>query len=54
MLLSLAGDRPVIAQRPNYLSDAPFRDRFDANPYHQPRDLDEIAPRRGQRDYRRE
>jgi type IV secretion system protein VirD4 len=54
MLLGLAGERPVIAQRPNYLSDTPFRGRFDPNPYYQPRDLDDIQPRRGQRDYRRE
>ena len=54
MLLSLAGHRPIIAQRPNYLADAPFRGRFDPNPYHQPRDLDYIKPRRGQRDYKPE
>jgi type IV secretion system protein VirD4 len=53
MLLGLAGERPVIAQRPNYLTDTPFHGRFDPNPYYQPRDLDEIKPRRGQRDYRR-
>jgi len=54
MLLGLAGERPVIAQRPNYLTDAPFQGLFDPNPYYQPDDLAEIQPRRGQRDYRRE
>jgi type IV secretion system protein VirD4 len=54
MLLSLAGDRPVIAQRPNYLTDTPFRGQFDPNPYHQPQDLEQIKPRRGQRDYSRD
>ncbi|MCA1779512.1 MAG: type IV secretory system conjugative DNA transfer family protein [Xanthomonadaceae bacterium] len=54
MLLSLAGDRPVIAQRPNYLIDTPFKHQFDPNPYHQPKDLEQIAPRRGQRNYRRD
>jgi type IV secretion system protein VirD4 len=53
MLLGLAGERPVIAQRPNYLTDTPFHGRFDPNPYYQPRDLDEIKPRRGQRAVRR-
>ena len=54
MLLSLAGRRPIIAQRPNYLTDTPFQGRFDPNPYHQPQDLDRIKPRRGQRDYKPE
>jgi len=54
MLLSLAGDRPVVAQRPNYLTDTPFRGTYDPNPYHQPQDLDAIRPRRGQRDVRRD
>jgi len=52
MLLSLAGQRPVIAQLPNYLIDTPFKNQFDPNPYHQPTDLESIKPRRGQRDYR--
>ena len=54
MLLSLAGERAIIAQRPNYLTDKPFAGQFDPNPYHQPADLQAIAPRRGQRDYRRD
>lgn len=54
MLLSLAGDRPMIAQRPNYLADTPFQGQFDPNPYHQPQDLDQLKPRRGQRDYSRD
>jgi len=49
MLLTLAGDTPVIAQKPNYLSDPPFVGRFDDNPYYQPRDVEQLRPRRGQR-----
>lgn len=52
LLLSLAGDRPVIAQLPNYLTDRPFKGQFDPNPYHEPRDLEMIRPARGQRIYR--
>jgi len=33
MILQLAGDEAVIAQRPNYSSDAPFQGLFDVNPY---------------------
>jgi len=51
MLLSLAGHRPIIAQRPNYLTDTPFQGHFDPNPYYRPGNLEEIKPRRGQRDY---
>lgn len=53
MLLSVAGERAIIAQRPNYLTDTPFAGQFDPNPYHQPADLQELAPRRGQRAYQR-
>lgn len=49
MLLTLGGDMPVIAQKPNYLSDPPFRERYDNNPYYQPRDAERLRPRRGQR-----
>jgi len=49
MLLTLGGDMPVIAQKPNYLSDPPFGGRFDDNPYYQPRDAEQLKPRRGQR-----
>ena len=52
LLLSLAGDRPVIAQLPNYLIDTPFRGRFDPNPYHEARDMDALKPSRGQRDFK--
>lgn len=51
MLVTLAGDMPVIAQRANYLTDAPFKGTFDANPYYQPADAEQLKPRRGQRDY---
>lgn len=34
MLLMIAGDEPVIAQRPNYLSDPCFRGQADPNPFH--------------------
>ena len=49
MLLTLAGDLPVIAQKPNYLSDKPFEGLYDDNPYYQPRDAELLKPRRGQR-----
>jgi type IV secretion system protein VirD4 len=49
MLLTLGGDMPVIAQKPNYLSDPPFAGRFDDNPYYQPGDAEQLKPRRGQR-----
>lgn len=53
MMLMIAGDEPVIAQRPNYLIDAPFAGLFQANPYHTPDDLDAVTPRLPQREYRR-
>ena len=34
MLLQVAGDEAVIAQRPNYLTDAFFKGQADPNPYH--------------------
>lgn len=49
MLLTLGGDMPVIAQKPNYLSDPAFGGRFDDNPYYQPKDAEQLAPRRPQR-----
>lgn len=51
MLLMIGGDEPVIAQRPNYLADAPFRGRFDANPFHAADDLDAVTPRSPQRSF---
>jgi len=33
-LLSQAGQFPRVVQRPNYLTDALFKDRYDANPFH--------------------
>ena len=53
MLLTLGGDMPMIAQKPNYLSDPPFQGRYDDNPYYQPRDAEQLKPRRGQRNYQR-
>jgi type IV secretion system protein VirD4 len=50
MLLTLAGEPPTIAQKPNYLSDPPFNGRFDQNPYYQAKDAAQLQPRRGQRD----
>jgi len=52
MLLTLGGELPVIAQKPNYLSDPPFQGRYDDNPYYEADDAKEIAPRRPQRDLR--
>ena len=53
LLLSLARERPVIAQLPNYLKDSPFQGQFDTNPYHRPADFSQMQPRRGQREYKR-
>ncbi len=53
MLLQMAGDETVIAQRPNYLTDAVFKGQSDANPYHCQDDDDEVAPHRAQRRYKR-
>jgi type IV secretion system protein VirD4 len=33
MLLQIGGDEAVLAKRPDYRSDAPFRELFDQNPY---------------------
>ncbi|AKS41371.1 type IV secretory system conjugative DNA transfer family protein [Wenzhouxiangella marina] len=54
MLLTLAGAPPMIAQKPNYLTDPPFQGRYDDNPYYQPEDARALEPRRGQRDLRSE
>lgn len=53
LLLSLAGDEPVIAQRPNYLTNLPFSGMFDGNPYHSRIDIDEVTPRYPQRIFKR-
>jgi len=53
MILQVAGDEAVIAQRPNYLSDALFKDQTDANPFHTKDDDDELAPQQAQRRYKR-
>lgn len=53
MLLMIAGDEAVIAQRPNYLSDPIFRGQYDANPFHTSDDDDELKPRRPQRWFHR-
>ena len=53
MILQVAGDEAVIAQRPNYLTDSVFKDRVDENPFHTKDDDDEVAPREAQRRYKR-
>jgi type IV secretion system protein VirD4 len=53
MLLQIAGDETVIAQRPNYLTDALFTGMTDPNPYHCQDDDDELKPRHAQRRYKR-
>ena len=54
MLLCLAGDECVIAQRSNYLTDRPFSGMFDDNPYHTELDMDAVRARYPQRYFRRE
>jgi type IV secretion system protein VirD4 len=53
MLLLKASDEPVIAQRPNYLTDPVFAGMADANPFHSPVDEDAVRPRRPQRRFMR-
>lgn len=49
MLLCLAGDEPVIAQKPNYLCDPLFSGQFDPNPFHMRGDEDRVTARRPRR-----
>ena len=53
MLLSLAGDEPVIAQKPNYLTDPVFAGQFDQNPYHVGSSVTGMEPSRPQRVFKR-
>lgn len=53
MLLMIAGDEPVIAQRPNYLTDPCFAGMSDPNPYHSRALEEELRPQRPQRHYTR-
>ena len=53
MLLQVAGDETVIAQRPNYLTDALFKGQADPNPFHTKEDDDELIPLHAQRRYKR-
>ncbi|MEX0899864.1 MAG: type IV secretory system conjugative DNA transfer family protein [Gammaproteobacteria bacterium] len=52
MILSIAGDQPVIAQRPNYLTDPVFQGLADRNPlHHPPEEIDAITARHPQRHF---
>jgi len=53
MLLQVAGDEVVIAQRPNYLTDAVFNGQTDPNPFHTKEDDDDLNPQQAQRRYKR-
>ena len=53
MLLQIAGDEAVIAQRPNYLSDVLFEGMADPNPFHCRDDDEELKPQFAQRRYKR-
>lgn len=54
MILSIAGDQPVIAQRPNYLTDPIFKGLADRNPmHHPPEEIDAVTARHPQRHYQR-
>jgi len=53
MLLQVAGDEVVIAQRPNYLTDAVFIGQTDPNPFHTKEDDDDLTPQQAQRRYKR-
>jgi len=54
MLLQLAGDEAVIAQKPSYLSDPMFKDRAKPNPFHSETDAKGFVPINPQRVYIRE
>ena len=43
----------MVAQRPNYLSDAPFKGHFDDNPFLPMEEADALQPRHPQRRYKR-
>lgn len=51
MLLMIAGDEPVVAQRPNYLTDPCFAGMSDPNPYHSRTQDEALRPQRPQRHY---
>ncbi len=53
ILLQVAGDEAVIAQRPNYLSDLLFEGQADPNPFHSKDDDNDILPQHAQRRYKR-
>jgi len=53
MALLMAGDKMVMAQKPNYLTDPCFKGLFDDNPYYIEQDLEAIAPQHPQRVYQR-
>ena len=53
LLLMIAGDEPVIAQRPNYLTDPCFAGMADPNPFHSRTQDEDLLPQRPQRHYRR-
>ncbi len=53
MILQVAGDEAVIAQRPNYITDAIFKGLADPNPFHTKDDEDDLAPQQKQRRYTR-
>ena len=51
MLLQLAGDEAVIAQKPNYLQDDTFSGKFNNNPFHSAIDAKGFVPINPQRIY---
>jgi len=53
MLLQVAGDEVVIAQRPNYLTDSLFKGQIDVNPFHTKDDDEDLTPQKIQRRYKR-
>lgn len=53
MLLMIAGDEPVVAQRPNYLSDPCFNGLADPNPFHDREAQTETTAVRPQRRFSR-
>ncbi|WP_206484063.1 type IV secretory system conjugative DNA transfer family protein [Thalassotalea sp. G2M2-11] len=53
MLLQLAGDEAVIAQKPNYLQDNTFVGKFNNNPFHSKIDAKGFVPIHPQRIYKR-
>ena len=53
MILQIAGDEPVIARKPNYLSDPAFAGQADPNPFYLAQELEPVMRPQSSRWYQR-